>query len=227
MDESAPDYVSSIVSGLKLGGFTEPSQLNQANEAEVISAFPQEEAGKLNPAGKAFVRRAIAQATHGHLALALPAPPCPPRVDKLNDLFGLEISAEAVANALGSRLPPVDVQDLLLKAQCSGLPSAMMLDVSIWQALAADSAACKRTGKTMFTYVDFTSKLMLPPWLPADAVSGKKRRLEGGSDLDPESSTSSLQALSSALQSATAGPRSLKSLTQRAAIFLRYTPRDG
>ena len=136
----------------------------------------------------------------------------------------MEASAEAVASALGARPPQVDIQDLLSKAQCTGLPPAMLFDVSIWQALLADMDAAKRKGKAVFTYVDFTAKPMLPSWLPADAVGGKQRRLEGGPELDPDSNTSSLQALSSALQSAVSGPRSLRSMTQWAAIYLRYSP---
>ena len=59
----APTWVPAIVSGLALGGFDWPSTLNKADPTEVIAAFPAEGESKLNPARKAFVRRAIEAAT--------------------------------------------------------------------------------------------------------------------------------------------------------------------
>ena len=227
VDEAAPANLEQIVAGLALGGFTTPTQLDKADETEVLAAFPSEGHGSLNPAGKAFVRRAIRKASRQSEAasavLPTEAPPPTPR-EKLEDLFGVEVSAEAVAAALQAKVPQVDVQELLGKALCKGLPPSLLLDVSVWQALSADTEAAKKRGKTAFTYVDFTSKVLLPHWLPADAVGGKKKKPEGGSDLDPEANTSSLQALSAALQSAVEGPRSLRSIGQWVSIFLRYAP---
>ena len=227
VDDTVPAYLGAVINGLGLGGFNLPADLYQADAAEVIEVFPTEGDGKLNPAGKAFIRRAIALANRKkEVAGALPvdSPSQHPRLEKLEDVFGVEVSAEAVASALGAKPAPVDVQDLLSKAQCSALPSSMLTDVSIWQGLAADSEAAKKQGKQAFTYVDFTAKAMLPPWLPADAVGGKRKRPDGGAELDPDSNTSSLQVLSTALQSAVAEPRTLRGMAQWAAVYLRYAP---
>ena len=209
------------------GGYTQPSQLNLAEPGEVIGIFPAEGAGKLTPPDKSFLRRAIQKASQPLEQFAVPLPPAPevamplPRPDRLQDLFGLEVSAESVAMALSAKPPQVDVHDLLSKVDCASLPSALILDVSVWQALSADSWQAKKKGKQAFTYVDLTSKVMLPHWLPPDALNVKKGQ-EKAPVLEPGADT--LQVLSAALQSAGAEERSAKSFQQWVAIFLRYVP---
>ena len=209
-------------------GFDLPADLHKADPADVIAAFAAEGEGMLNPARKAFVRRAIERASIKKETFTdtvpAPSPAQVSRMDKLAEIFGSQVSAEAVAEALSAKPTQVEVHDLLTKANCSALPSMMLLDVSIWQALAADSEVARKRRKLAFTYVDFTAKVMMPPWLPADAVGGKKKRLDGASELDPDSNTISLQALSSALQSAVAEPRALRSMTQWSSIYWRYAP---
>ena len=175
VDEAAPANLVDIVKGLADGGYTLPVHLDHADAAETIAEFPQEGNSKLLPAGKAFVRRAITKASlkvdvvsQQQLSVVQAPPP-----DRLDELFGSEISAESVAAALGAKPANVDVQDLLAKIQCATLPPAMVLELAVWQALAADTEAAKKRGKTAYTYVEFAAKSMAPPWLPSDALNGK------------------------------------------------------
>ena len=226
-----PTYVQVVKTGLTQIGFVQPTDLAGADESEVIAGFPSEGEGALNPAQKAFVRRAIRLADKlakdsdvpQAVAQSQPTEPASSHA-KFEELFGVEVSAESVAEAMRTRVPSVEVQDVLTKASCAGLPPSMLTDVSVWQAMSADTEAARKKGKVAFTYVDFTSRAMLPPWLPQGAVGGKKRKADGGPDLDPDSSTSSLQNLSIALQNAMATPRILKSNQQWVAVYLRYAP---
>ena len=141
VDEAVPANMAALVRGLAAGGCTLPEHLDHSDSAETIAEFPQEGVGKLLPASKAFLRRAIAKASakvEGDIR-PLPEVVQPPRPERLDELFGSEISAESVAAALGAKPAQVDVQDLLAKVQCSTLPPAMLLEVAVWQALAADT----------------------------------------------------------------------------------------
>ena len=228
--QGVPANVAALVAGLSDGGYTDPAHLNMAEASEVLSVFPTEGEGKLAPPDKSFLRRAVALASlpptpppvSAVAGVNLPEMPAHvPRSDRLQDLFGVEISAESVATALAAKPPPVDVHELLTKADCASLPSALIVDVSVWQALSADSLQAKKKGKQAFTYVDLTSKVMLPPWLPADALVVKKGQ-ERAPALEPGADT--LQVLSVALQNATVETRQTKSFQQWVAIFLRYVP---
>ena len=144
VDVVAPTNATALVAGLVAGGYTDPAHLNMAEASEVLSVFPTEGEGKLAPPDKSFLRRAIAKASMPPplppvSAMAVVNPPETPaqvpRADRLQDLFGMEISAESVATALAAKPPPVDVHELLTKAECASLPSALIVDVSVWQAL--------------------------------------------------------------------------------------------
>ena len=175
VDDVVPANLEVIVQGLAKAGFHSPEHLDQADAAEAIEAFPQEGDSRLLPAGKAFVRRAIAKASaRGSVVAQQPgAAGQPSRSDRLDELFGSEVSAESVAAALSAKPAMVDVQDALAKIQCTTLPPAMVPELAVWQALVADSEAAKKRGRPAFTYVDFTAKPMAPPWLPADALNGR------------------------------------------------------
>ena len=190
---------------------------------EVIEAFAPEALAKLQPASKAFIRRAIIKAGEKQetsTALALLQEPAAPRPEQFAELFGSQVSAESVAAAMAARPATVEVHDLLQKADLSSLPSTMLADTAVWQAIFADSEAARKKGKATFTYVDFTARAMLPPWLPVDAVGGKKQK----EHLDPHAGTASLQALSCALQSAVAEPREIRSTSQWASVYVMYAP---
>ena len=167
VDAAAPSNLAAIITGLAAGGFSEPSQLDQADSVEVIESFPTEGADKLLPAGKAFVRRATVAAgkTMAVTAIVPASAPLPlPRPEHLAELFGSQVSAESVAAAMTGETAVVNVHDLLCKVNLASLPSALLADMPVWQAMAADSKAAEKKGKTTFTFVDFTARAMLPPW---------------------------------------------------------------
>ena len=91
VDAVAPVTLLEIIAGLTSGGFTEPGHLDQADAKEVIDAFPADGAGKLLPAGKAFIRRAIVSASQKQETTALAlldVPPPLPRAEHHAELFG-------------------------------------------------------------------------------------------------------------------------------------------
>ena len=226
VDAAAPSNLAAIIAGLAAGGFIEPLHLVRADSVEVLESFPTEGNDKLLPAGKAFVRRAIdaAGTAAAVTAIAPVSVPLPvPRPEHLAELFGSQVSAESVAAAMAGETATVNVHDLLSKVNLASLPSAMLADMPVWQAMAADSKAAEKKGKTTFTFVDFTARAMLPPWLPADAVGGKKQQ-DHAPELDPGAGTSSLQALSCALQAAVAEPREIRTFSQWVSIYARYAP---
>ena len=225
VDAVPPIFVDALASALHLGGFETAESLNLAEASEVFTTFPAEGESALTAPKKAFLRRAIAAASRPAAAspgqvLALTQPPAQ-NLDHLNEIFGVGTSAEAVAAALAAKAPPVDVFELLNKIGCGSLPSSMILELAIWQALTADVEHAKKFGRKAFTYVDFTSAPLLPPWLPRDAVGGRKGT-QGSLELDPEAGTASLQALSSALQAAVAEPRAFRSISQWSSVWWRY-----
>ena len=227
VDSAPPSFVESVALALHQGGFETTESLDMAEASEVFTTFPAEGENILTAPKRAFIRRAIAAASRPvaappSQALAVMQPPVQ-NFDHLNDIFGSGTSAEAVAAALAAKAPPVDVFELLNKIKCGSLPSSMILELAIWQALTADVEHARKHGRRAFTYVDFTSAPLLPPWLPRDAVGGRKGA-QGSLELDPEAGTASLQALSSALQAAVAEPRSLRSIPQWSSIFWRYAP---
>eukprot|EP00971_Amphidinium_carterae_P033632 662130-Amphidinium_carterae.1 len=67
--------------------------------------------------------------------------------------------------------------------------------------------AAKVAGRTAFSFVDLTSKEVLPLWVPPDAVGGKTV-LPGEMEyaLQGSESTTSLSQLGKALQMATQAP---------------------
>ena len=88
--------------------------------------------------------------------------------------------------------------------------------------LNAENLAATNESRTAFAYVDFTSKAMLPMWLPADAIGGKSMTAASDWALDPSTSAATLGALGSALKAATQTPRFFRSIAQWNAVFLRY-----
>ena len=227
VDAAPPAYVAAISTVLVTGGFDTSATLNQADAAEVLAMFPSAGEERVTAPMKAFIRRAIAcasapAAASTALAVLPPTPQVQPQ-SQLNEIFGQGTSAEAVAAALAAKTPPVDVHEVLGKISCGALPPSMIVELAVWQALTADSEQAKKFGRTAYTFVDFTSTAMLPPWLPRDAVGGRKSA-NGLADLNPDAGTASLQALSTALQGAVAEPRTLRSIAQWASVYWRYAP---
>ena len=114
------------------------------------------------PAGKAFIRRAITKAS-AKVDVVSQQPQSvvqAPQPDRLDELFGSDISAESVAAALGAKPANVDVQDLLAKIQCATLPPVMVLELAVWQALAADTEAAKTTSSIAPLYAPYSSSFV-------------------------------------------------------------------
>ena len=130
----------------------------------------------------------------------------------------------ALANVLASALAPAkapDVADMLQKCGLSKLGFHVQADQSLYVALQLASEEAKAQSRTPFTYVDFTSKEVLPLWLPAD--SGKfTLRDDDESRLAGHHAIGSLSDLSKALKGATASPRFFRNVQQWVAAFVRY-----
>ena len=143
---------------------------------------------------------------------------------QFTDLLGPEASAASLAGVLAPTAPTIKVPDELAKAHCKGLPYHLQAELPVWTLLAADTAVARKVGRVPFTFVDLTSKALLPPWLPLDAVGGRAQLGLEEARLDPTASVGNLAALGAALKSAMAAPRFFRSLPQWAATFLRYAP---
>lgn len=114
----------------------------------------------------------------------------------------------------------VDVNEKLKEALCSKLPFHLRVDTPVWQLLNAENLAAQLAGRTAFSYVDLTSKAMLPMWMPGDAIGGKT--ITGKCDWDPSASSATIVALGAALKAATQTPKFFRSLAQWNGVFVRY-----
>ena len=136
--------------------------------------------------------------------------------------LGGDASALAMARALqGGQVKEVDVNDLLAKAGLKDLPFHSTPDTAVWQILDSATKAAA-PGKT-FSYIELTSKEVLPLWLPADAVGGKAV-LAGEMDwtIEGSGSCNTISQLHNALRSASTAPRFFRDVNQWNAAFLRY-----
>ena len=137
-------------------------------------------------------------------------------------LANVPLSAKSLASALAPAKAP-DVADMLQKCGLSKLGFHVQADQSLYIALQLASEEAKAQSRTPFTYVDLTSKEVLPLWLPADSVGGKfTLRDDDESRLAGHHAIGSLSDLSKALKGATASPRFFRNVQQRVAAFVRY-----
>eukprot|EP00438_Fugacium_kawagutii_P030829 Skav224363 [mRNA] locus=scaffold5095:66265:73933:+ [translate_table: standard] len=137
-------------------------------------------------------------------------------------LAATPVSAKALASALAPPKMP-DVSDLLQKAGLSKLGFHVQADQSLYNTLQLASEEAKAQSRVAFSYVDLTTKEVLPLWLPADSVGGKfTLRDEEESKLAGHQTIGSLSDLSKALKGATATPRFFRNVQQWVAAFLRY-----
>ena len=137
------------------------------------------------------------------------------------EVMGSDASALSIASAIQHGSQAVDVSAKLAVAGAQGLGFHLQVDSPVWQLLAAECESAKIDGRTAFSYVDLTSKAMLPVWMPADAVGGK---LAGSSDWAVGDGTAgTIQALEKALKAATQTPKFFRSLAQWTAVFSRYS----
>ena len=69
----------------------------------------------------------------------------------------------------------MDVPGFLKAAALGELPFSLIAEKEVWQACEADNQVAARGVPTWtaFTYIDLTSKGLLAPWLPPEAIGGK------------------------------------------------------
>lgn len=96
-------------------------------------------------------------------------------------------------------------------------------DITLWKVLESETLAAKAAtpARHVFTYVDLTSKELLPVWLSPEAVGGKSMATQE-EILDGNMQLGTLNDLGLALKKATAAPRAFRSLNQWHACFQRY-----
>ena len=87
--------------------------------------------------------------------------------------LGPEPSALAIANAVVAGQQSVDTLAKLEKALIDSLDLLSYQDAQIWQVLGAERVSASKAGRSAYTYVDSTSKEVLPLWLPQDRVGGE------------------------------------------------------
>ena len=136
------------------------------------------------------------------------------------EVMGADASACAIAAVLQHGSKSIDVTKKLDGAGAAGLGFHLQVDTPVWQLLGAESDAAKIDGRVAYSYVDLTSKALLPVWMPADAVGGK---FSGASDWHVgNANPTAIQALERAMKSATQTPKFFRSLAQWTAVFTRY-----
>ena len=183
---------------------------------------------------RAFLRRAVRAANRqssnaqaaamAAVGANLVTPTSVMRQEDLIEAFGSAGSAEAVAAALAQpelQAAEPTVTSMLggVKAELSELPIFSRAERSIWTALWADTQVARKQGRVPFTYVEFVSVKMLPPWLTVAAVGG---RLAEASD--PAAGTATMVALASSMTEVKAGQKFFRSLQQWSVVFWRWAP---
>ena len=216
---------------------TDAATLGSLKEADLESqsGWPQD------LPSRAFLRRAlgvaqtvakgaalagnVAPATPGASAAAAAQGLSPNVASQQLALSGAAISAQVVASGLQN--VQANVADLLKTAGLAALPFGQRAEQSLFVLLEAERKTAESCVpiRQPFTYVDFTSKEVLPLWLTQDMLGGRTV-LSGEVDtrLDSSLSTASLGTLAGALRAATSGPRFFRSFEQWSAVYFKYLP---
>ena len=214
------DVLEGIVKRLKEDNIIRPSDLVGASEEDVAQLW--------QTAGiRAFLRRAVRAAD-----LTFGAAPAPQRAagDSVEAVRGDSTSAARVAEAFGnSSLAPAAVKvaanmpQLMQAVGCEGADWTLIADESLWSGLLNETlvAESERPPRAAFTYIDFTSRLMLPIWMPAQTVGRSPDSDEeaGGRDTPVHS----LQGLGTAIKRAMGSPRAFRTMSQWTAVWVRYS----
>ena len=205
----AADFLSAL-------GASCPSGLDGLEEKELWDV----EGAPTNPMVRALLRRAC----RGEAArAALRSQSLQVRVPAGSD--GPSVGALGVAEVLApAKKPIVNVGELLDKAGLGQLPFHLQPDVAVFQTMWTETAAARAAvpPRAALTYVDLTSKDVLPLWLTPEAIGGKSGFLGEDEALDGDAKTMNLNMLAQALKSATASPRFFRSVSQWSATFLRF-----
>jgi hypothetical protein len=239
VDENPPksNVIEGVSSWLSERGITDPRMLEGVSEADIDTNNPPKDL-----ITKAFLKRTlrcveVAQQAKRQKALN-PVEKSPASgvnggelgsagdISRLFSVVGGDSSALALAQGILGGSKTLDISQRIENSALKGLPFHMQAEAKVWQQLEADSVAAAACvpPRVAFTYVDLTSKELLPLWLSPDAIGGKIS-MSGESEwcIDANASLKTLGQLGAALSSATQTPRFFRSLSQWSATFLRYS----
>ncbi|CAE8587280.1 unnamed protein product [Polarella glacialis] len=87
--------------------------------------------------------------------------------------FSMNAATAAAAMASPSKANDVDVQALLEKKDMKTMSFHLMPEQCVWNELMAEVELAATQGRVAFSYIDLTSKDILPVWIPVDAVGGR------------------------------------------------------
>ena len=223
VDEHPPksNVIEGVSSWLSERGITDPRMLEGVSEADVDSNNPPKDL-----ITKAFLKRTlrcveVAQQAKRQKALnpveKSPANGlnggelgCAGDMSRLLSVVGGDSSALALAQGILGGPKTLDISQRIENSTLKGLPFHMQAEAKIWQQLEADSAAAAACvpPRVAFTYIDLTSKEVLPLWLSPDTIGGKVS-MSGESEwcIDANASLKTLGQLGAALSSATQTPK--------------------
>ena len=131
---------------------------------------------------------------------------------------GAEISAQLVASGLASASATVPIE-ILKRNGWQTLPFGDRPEAAVFQLLEAASKAVKEAQPPTqaLTYVEFTAREMLPPWLTQDMLGGKV--LMAGEVASGFGGEATITSLSAALKAALATPWFFRSLSSGRRCF--------
>jgi hypothetical protein len=237
VDDSPPksNVIEGVSSWLVERGITDPRMLEGVSEADIDTNNPPSDL-----LTKAFLKRAlrcveVAQQAKRQKTLnpaersptvgVFSDPGAGDVASRLLGVVGGDASALALAHSLAGGSKALDISQRIENSPLAGLPFHMQAEAKIWQQLETETvaAAASSPPRVAFTYVDLTSKEVLPLWLSPDAIGGKLT-MSGESDwcVDANASLKTLGQLGAALSSATQTPKFFRSLSQWSATFMRY-----
>eukprot|EP00971_Amphidinium_carterae_P297368 5907800-Amphidinium_carterae.1 len=116
---------------------------------------------------RAFLKRAV-RASNVSVKPFLQADDPPSPVPHLPD----HASALGAANLLAT-VKHVNVADRLKQVGYESVPHHLLPEQGIWQQMEHENNAAAAVNRVAFTYVDLTSKEVLPLWIAPDAVGGR------------------------------------------------------
>ena len=112
----------------------------------------------------------------------------------------------------------VDISLLLGAAGVQGTPQIGLAPAAVFERLAEAADTAKRNGKTPYTFVELTSRDILPEWIHPEAVGGKLPVPCENEDL----ATGTLAQVATALKAATTAPRFFRTYQQWLGAWNRY-----
>ena len=212
-DDPGEVVIRTVKDFLEKAGFSAPGKVVGVTDAEILNlpAAPTE-----LPV-RAFISRTITA-----ISIAAEVAKASKAVSPLKTSPGGSTSALALAASMAAPSKATDTKALLSKAGLSALPFDYQAEPKVWDLLSMENELAVTRGNKAFTYVELTSKEMLPIWMSPEDVGGKLQ-LHDADALDAGSSTSDLQSLGRALRTATETPRFFRAIGQWQACWTKYS----